>query len=58
MVQSSVKVPEFDKKRLRNAGGHIIQNINITIKNEDNSPKTLDDKIKCKIDFLNFKVPS
>ena len=35
-----MKVPEFDK-HLKKAGGHIGRNNN---KDEDNSPKTLNDK--------------
>ena len=53
VVRSSVKVPEFDK-HLKKAGGHIGRNVvEITIKmktidrnnkDEDNRPKTLNDK--------------
>ena len=44
VVRSSVKVPEFDK-HLKKAGGHIGRNVvEITKKDEDNSPKTLNDK--------------
>ncbi len=44
VVRSSVKVPEFDK-HLKKAGGHIDRNVvEINNKDEDNSPKTLNDK--------------
>ena len=44
VVRSSVKVPEF-AKQLKKAGGHIDRNVvEITMKDEDNSPKTLNDK--------------
>ena len=40
--RSSVKVPEFDK-HLKKAGGHTGRNV-VEITNEDNCPKTLNDK--------------
>ena len=44
VVQSSMKVPEFDK-HLKEAGGHIGRNVmKITLKDEDNNPKNLNDK--------------
>ena len=43
VVRSSVKVPEFDE-HLKKAGGHIGRNVVEMIKEEDNSPKTLNDK--------------
>ena len=44
VVRSSVKVPEFDK-HLKRAGGHIGRNVEeITSLDEENSPKTLNDK--------------
>ena len=44
VVQSSMKVSEFDK-HLKKAGGHIGRNIEeIKNKDEDNSLKTLNDK--------------
>ena len=42
VVRSSVKVSEFDK-HLKKAGGHIGRNV-VEITDEDNSPKTLNDK--------------
>ena len=43
-VRSSVTVPEFDKY-LKKADGHIGRNVvEITKKDKDNSPKTLNDK--------------
>ena len=38
-----MKVPEFDK-HLKKAGGHIGQNVENNNKDEDSSPKTLNDK--------------
>ena len=44
VVRSSMKVPKFDK-HLKKARGHISQNVvEINNKDEDNSPKTLNDK--------------
>ena len=44
MLRSSVKVPEFDK-HLKKAGGHIGRNVGgNNNKDEDNSPKNLNDK--------------
>ena len=44
VVRSSVKVPEFNK-HLKKAGGHIGRNtVEKNNKDEDNSPKTLNDK--------------
>ena len=43
VVRCSVKVPEFEK-HLKKAGGHIGRNGGNNNKDEDNSPKTLDDK--------------
>ncbi len=44
VVRSSVNVPEFDK-HLNKAGGHISRNVvENNNKDEDNSPKTLNDK--------------
>ena len=42
VVQSFVKVPEFDK-HLKKTGGHIGQNV-VAITIKMNSPKTLNDK--------------
>ena len=43
VVWSSVKVPEFDK-HLKKAGRHIGWNVVEITTDEDNSPKTLNDK--------------
>ena len=44
VVRNSVKVPEFDK-HLKKVGGHIGRNVvENNNKDEDNSPKTLNDK--------------
>ena len=49
----SIKVPELDK-HLKKAGGHIGRNI-VEMDNEDNSPKTLNDR-KLGVFFSTFRL--
>ena len=55
VVQSSVYAPEFDK-HLKKTREPIDRNVvNITIKDEDNSPKTLNDKKNHQASSQKFK---